>query len=167
MEAATTPTLGRVFKTLQSFYWGSPRTTFVVNPITVFLIDSLIERRVKVPDLRFLPLLLWGNLQYRLVGSYRAALGGGPGGVSRGLPEVLVTDGLYGLTRNPMYLGHLIFSLGLFLAFRSPSSALLALGRLVYFVRRVDLDEDRLESAFGDPYRVYKRRVRRWIPGVL
>ena len=159
--------LSQILEILRSWYWTSPRTTFFVNPLTIFTIDSLVRRRWMLPDFRFVVLLAWGYLQYRLVGQYRTVEGGGPGGVSRGLPEHLVTHGPYALTRNPMYLGHLIFSLGLILSFRSPIAAILALTRLIYFVRRVDLDEERLEQAFGDSYRSYKRQVRRWIPGVI
>lgn len=84
-----------------------------------------------------------------------------------GLPERLVTSGPYSWTRNPMYLGHLIFSLGLVLVFRSPFAALLAFSRIVYFQRRVFDDEARLQSLFGDEYEAYKQQVRRWIPRIL
>lgn len=156
----------RILRTLQSLYWTSPRTTFFVNPLTILLADLLFRRRLRPTGPQFFLMLIWGYLQYRLVGRFRSAWGGGAGGVSRGLPDRLVKHGPYALTRNPMYLGHLIFSLGLALASRSPIAIILALGRLVYFVRRVDLDEDRLERSFGDEYRDYRRRVRRWIPWV-
>lgn len=139
----------------------------MVNPLTLLLAHCVTGRRIEPARLPFAALLIWGYCQYRLVGRYRAGLGGGPGGVSRGLPDRLVESGPYGLTRNPMYLGHLIYALGLVLMSRSTVSVVLALARLVYFVRRVDLDEDRLEQQFGDAYRAYRRRVRRWIPGVL
>lgn len=152
---------------LESLYWTSSRTTFVVNPLTVLVADWMMGRAFDPRRLWFAPLLAWGYAQYRLVSRYRADLGGGPGGVSRGLPDQLVQTGPYALTRNPMYLGHLIFSLGLVLISRSPVSIILALARLIYFVRRVDLDEGRLEEQFGDEYRAYRQRVRRWLPGIL
>ncbi len=84
-----------------------------------------------------------------------------------GFPDQLVTDGPYRYTRNPMYLGHLIFSVGLVLAFRSPVAAPLFLMRSVYFSLRVQRDEERLEARFGAPYRAYTARVKRWVPGLL
>jgi protein-S-isoprenylcysteine O-methyltransferase Ste14 len=162
-----TDSLARVAGWVQSLYWTSSGTTFRVNPLTVLVFHVLTGRRLEPRRWPFVLLMVWGYLQFRLVSGYRAELGGGPGGVSRGLPDRLVTDGIYGLTRNPMYLGHLIYSLGLVLVSRTPVAALLALTRLVYFVRRVDLDEERLEAKFGDEYREYRRTVRRWIPGLI
>lgn len=66
-----------------------------------------------------------------------------------------------------MYTGHLIFSLGLVLTFRSPVAAALALLRAVYFSERVHRDEERLAGRFGDEYRAYAARVRRWVPGLF
>jgi protein-S-isoprenylcysteine O-methyltransferase Ste14 len=37
----------------------------------------------------------------------------------------------------------------------------------VWFDRRVREDEERLAGLFGDDYRDYCRRVKRWIPGIL
>src|SRR5438094_6523568 len=127
---------------LKDLYWSSPQTTFVVNPLTVVIAESL-RGRLPLPDRRFVPLLAWGYLQYKLCGGYRMERGGGSGGMA-GFPDQLVTNGPYRYTRNPMYLGHLIFSLGLVLAFRSPVAALLFLTRTVYFSLRVQRDEDRL-----------------------
>ena len=150
---------------VRDLYWSSPQTTFAVNPLTVVLAKSL-RGRVPFPDKRFLPLLAWGYLQYRLASSYRMSLGGGAGGMA-GFPDRLVTSGPYALTRNPMYLGHLIFSLGLVLAFRSPVAAGLLFLRAVYFSLRVLTDEERLERHFGQEYLRYRERVSRWVPGLL
>ena len=151
---------------LRDLYWTSPRTTFQVIPLTVIILETLRRRRLVLPKPLFLPLLAWGYLQYRLVRGYRSRLGGGSGGMTGGLPEHLVTDGPYRWVRNPMYLGHLIFCVGLVLAFRSPFALLFLLLRFSYFRERVLRDEERLERVFGDDYREYRRRVGRWLPRV-
>ncbi len=66
-----------------------------------------------------------------------------------------------------MYLGHLIFSVGLVLSFRSPVAFVFAVSRVVYFQLRVSRDEERLARLFGDDYRKYQLRVKRWIPGLV
>jgi protein-S-isoprenylcysteine O-methyltransferase Ste14 len=110
--------------------------------------------------------LAWGYLQYRQVGRYRSREGGGGPGMAVP-PERLVTEGAYRWVRNPMYLGHLIFLAGVALALGSWAGALVFAFHLFWFDRRVRQDEGRLEVLFGEAYRDYRARVKRWIPGLL
>ena len=109
--------------------------------------------------------MAWGYLQYRFAGRYRIAHGGGPPGMSQGYPETLVDSGIYRWTRNPMYLGHLIFVAGLTLTTRSPLAAAAFSGLVPWFRRRVRRDEQRLAVLFGAPYERYTTQVPRWLPG--
>src|SRR5258706_15373944 len=111
-------------------------------------------------------LLVWVYLQYRLVGRYRVVNGGGGPGLEVP-PKWIVIEGPYRYTRNPMYLGHLIFMAGLAVSFTSGLAAALLAFHAVWFHRRVLKDEARLEGLFGSPYLAYKSQVKRWIPGVL
>ena len=114
----------------------------------------------------FLPLMAWGYLQYRLVGQYRVRLGGGGPGMDTP-PERLVTSGPFAWCRNPMYLGHIIFLLGLTLTLQSVLAALITAATAVWSRLRVQRDEKRLRQRFGQPYVDYMRRVKRWIPGII
>ena len=139
--------------------------TFVLWPILLFCTEAVFEQDLPRIQLGSLPLLAWGYLQYRLVGNCRLREGGGGPGISIP-PERLVTGGPYRWCRNPMYLGHLIFFAGLALALRSwLATAVLGL-HAVWFDRRVREDEARLAALFGEPYRDYLARVKRWIPGL-
>jgi protein-S-isoprenylcysteine O-methyltransferase Ste14 len=69
--------------------------------------------------------------------------------------------------RNPMYLGHLVFFAGLALVLRSWFGAAVLVLHAVWFDRRVRADERHLAGIFGEPYRDYCRRVKRWVPGIL
>jgi protein-S-isoprenylcysteine O-methyltransferase Ste14 len=151
--------------TLRRWFKSSSNRTFIVYPLMVLALESALQGGMPEVAPWALPLLAWGYLQYRLVGSYRMRLGkGGPG--LDVPPETIVEQGPYRFVRNPMYLGHLIFMLGLALVFRSwPAAALFAF-HVVWFNRRVVADEARLEALFGVPYLDYKARVKRWIPGV-
>ena len=112
------------------------------------------------------PLLVWGYLQYLYVGSYRLPRAGGTAGMDVP-PERIITQGPYRFTRNPMYLGHLTFMLGLTLTFWSWLALVIFTGRAYWFHRRVLHDEARLEEIFGAEYAAYRAQVKRWIPGLL
>ncbi len=79
-------------------------------------------------------------------------------------PQVLVTEGPFAWTRNPIILSHALASLGLALAVGSGSAFLLVLliGIPVQFVVRSE--EGTLEARFGDAYRAYRDAVPRWLP---
>jgi protein-S-isoprenylcysteine O-methyltransferase Ste14 len=113
-----------------------------------------------------LPLLAWGYLQYLWVGTFRTRLGGGGPGLSVP-PDRIVEAGPYRWVRNPMYLGHLIFFLGIAVTLESWIAAAVLAFHIAWFHRRVREDERHLAQRFGDPYADYCRRVKRWIPGLL
>jgi protein-S-isoprenylcysteine O-methyltransferase Ste14 len=128
----------------------------------VAVFEALTRRgrvRARPPGLA---LMLAGWLLYSTAGRYRRARAGGRG--MRSLPAALVTTGPYANTRNPMYLGHLVFTAGLLLATRSPLALALLVERWLRFSRRVEADEQRLSSLFGDRYEAYRRAVPRWLP---
>ena len=111
----------------------------------------------------FAPLLAWGFLQYYLVGRYRKRIGGGGPGMKIP-PERLVTEGPYAWCRNPMYLGHFIFVIGLALTFQSAFALLLLVVTVIILQMHVLRDEKRLRELFGAEYQAYAARVRRWVP---
>jgi protein-S-isoprenylcysteine O-methyltransferase Ste14 len=76
----------------------------------------------------------------------------------------LVVDGIYGRTRNPLYLGTILVYLGLSVAAGSLWAILLVVPLLwVINVGVIAREERYLERKFGDAYRAYKVRVRRWV----
>ena len=143
---------------------GSSLRTFVVVPLVVLAWQWLLGRLSFDPW--FVPLLAWGYLQYKLVGRYRIRRGGGGPGMKT-MPQQLVTGGPYAWTRNPMYLGHLIFLAGLALTLRSELAAAILVASVVHFHLRAKKDERRLREFFGEPYVEYCGRVKRWIPGLF
>src|SRR5215207_4960498 len=78
--------------------------------------------------------------------------------------RVLVTTGIYGRTRNPIHLGMFLVYGGIGIAARSPWTLILTLP-LAITIRYgvVAREEAYLERRFGDTYRAYKARVRRWL----
>jgi protein-S-isoprenylcysteine O-methyltransferase Ste14 len=144
----------------------TPIVTFILIPLLVVACELILRDGVLALDPWGVPLLVLGYAQYRLVGNFRTAHGGGGPGVDNP-PTRLVTEGPYGLTRNPMYLAHLIFMLGLAVTLRSVVALVILVARAIWFHRRVVADEARLTAHFGAAYTDYMRRVKRWVPGVL
>jgi protein-S-isoprenylcysteine O-methyltransferase Ste14 len=78
--------------------------------------------------------------------------------------RALVTTGIHGWTRNPIYLGMFLVYGGIAVIAQSSWLAILALPLAVtmrYGV--VAREEAYLDRLFGDAYRDYKARVRRWL----
>jgi protein-S-isoprenylcysteine O-methyltransferase Ste14 len=76
----------------------------------------------------------------------------------------LVVDGIYGRTRNPLYLGTTLIYLALSVAAGSLWAIALVVPLLwVINVGVIAREERYLERKFGDAYRAYKGRVRRWV----
>ncbi len=138
----------------------------MVYPVCVILFELAVHQGA----LAFHPwgvlLLVWGFLQYRLAGVYRIRHGGGGPGLEVP-PDHIVSRGPYRYLRNPMYLGHLIFMLGLTVTFSSWLAAGLLVFHIFWFHRRVLQDEARLQRRFGASYAAYQASVKRWIPGIL
>lgn len=76
----------------------------------------------------------------------------------------LVQHGPYRFTRNPMYLGLTIAYIGLSLALNTAWPLILLPLMLWLLVKTVIEHEERyLAARFGDEYRAYTKRVRRWL----
>jgi protein-S-isoprenylcysteine O-methyltransferase Ste14 len=151
---------------LSSLLARTPLVTFVLIPLVVVACELVLRGGVLAFDPWGVPLLVLGYAQYRLVGSFRTAQGGGGPGIDNP-PTRIVTEGPYRLTRNPMYLAHIVFMLGLALTLRSWVALIILIARAIWFHRRVVADEARLATRFGPEYTDYTRRVKRWVPGVL
>ncbi|WP_228235733.1 methyltransferase family protein [Allomuricauda sp. M10] len=77
--------------------------------------------------------------------------------------SALVTNGIFTYTRNPMYLGMLLFLLALGLQLGNAFNSLLAAGFVSYMNRfQIKHEEELLEAKFGKEYRIYCKLTRRW-----
>jgi protein-S-isoprenylcysteine O-methyltransferase Ste14 len=78
--------------------------------------------------------------------------------------RALVTNGIHGWSRNPIYVGMFLVYAGIAIAARSSWILILALPLAItlrYGI--VAREEAYLERHFGDAYRDYKARVHRWL----
>lgn len=134
-------------------------------PLVLFLLAPLVEIPRIAPD------------YFAAVGHWPAAVGtllslSGLALVAIGWQRIhrargLVTDGIYGRVRHPQYTGLMLFTLGWLLHW--PSLITLALWPLlatayVWLARR---EEQEAIAEFGDAYREYASRTRRFLPGLV
>lgn len=139
---------------------------FVVYPAAIVLLELLIDQGKPALFAWGLPLIPWGYLQFRLSGLYRNHSGGGGPGFDVP-PERLVTTGIFAWTRNPMYLGQMIYMTGFAITFQSLAGIVLLVYHCFWYSARVREDENRLAQMFGQSYLDYKAQVKRWIPGLF
>ena len=91
---------------------------------------------------------------------------GARGGASPGAwpPAALVTWGPFRFSRNPMYVGFVLFYTGVGLLLNSLWIVLLAAVFVAGLTQVIIVRDERLlEKQFGDEYRTYQARVRRWL----
>lgn len=76
----------------------------------------------------------------------------------------LVTKGMYRVTRNPMYLGMVVVLLGIAVLFGT-ISPFIPIPLFVWLIQTniIRFEEAALERTFGDEYKEYKQKVRRWL----
>jgi protein-S-isoprenylcysteine O-methyltransferase Ste14 len=145
-----------------------PPLLFLAALLLGLAVDQLLPLPLAIPKVDLVRWIVTGSLI--LIGLALAAAGirnfsraGTP--VPTNEPtRALVTTGMHGWTRNPIYLGMFLVYGGIGVAARSPWTLLLALP-LAITIRYgvVAREEAYLERRFGDAYRDYKRRVRRWL----
>lgn len=150
-------------KSIKRLFTATSKRVFVVIPLGLLAVEALLQGGR--PEWQPLGLLVmaWGFLQFRLSGRYRTRIGGGGPGL-KNPPERLVTSGIFALTRNPMYLGLLIYLAGLAVTLYSWIGALVVIAHVPWFHTRVRRDEARLLELFGEDYALYTQRVKRWLP---
>ena len=78
--------------------------------------------------------------------------------------NVLVTSGVFGISRNPMYTGMMLILFGMAILLGTVFPFIIVAIMGVVFDRRfITLEERMLEEIFGDQFRQYCRCVRKWI----
>ena len=75
----------------------------------------------------------------------------------------LVHRGVFGFSRNPIFLGMLVTLLGLFLVIPNVGTLITLLVGIILLGIQVRLEEEYLTRTHGDKYIDYRRNVRRWI----
>ncbi len=142
-----------------------------IFPVVTVALLALCRPRVpfgSVADDRWLDLVGWLILVAGLIlrgwviGLQYIKRGGSHGRV---YADGLVTGGVFGCSRNPLYVGNVLLVIGPAVMFNNPIVYMVAIPLSVLIYQAiVAAEEEYLAREYGDAYRAYCVRVRRWLP---
>ncbi len=75
----------------------------------------------------------------------------------------LITKGLFGISRNPIFLGVILVFIGLFLIIPNVVTALILVSGIIVIQLQVRLEEEFLVNELGYEYKNYMIKVKRWL----
>lgn len=84
-------------------------------------------------------------------------------GIDRSTTTEIINHGLYRYSRNPIYLGVLVATLGFFLFLPSAASFGLLIANYLGLEVKIRLEEKFLETNRSEAYETYRSSVRRWL----
>lgn len=84
-------------------------------------------------------------------------------GIDEDHPGELVTSGVFAISRNPIYTAFLLILLGVFLIIPNWILLLYLVAGFWFINRQVFLEEDSLQKIYGEEYRSYCKKVRRYL----
>lgn len=84
-------------------------------------------------------------------------------GIDSEVKTALVQQGIFRLSRNPIFLGMQVMLLGLLLVLPNAVTLAIAVLGVALIQIQVRLEEEHLLRLHGENYRAYQRRVRRWL----
>lgn len=157
--------------TVHDFVGKLFRLTLIASAVVVFMFSFLegsYELLVPIPWMNssFLAImgivllvaaLLWVLVaQIQMGDSWRI-------GIDEKSKSPLIQHGLFGVSRNPIFLGMLIMLVGLLLILPTAATLVITVLGFVLIHVQVRLEEAYLIEKYGEDYRRYQTQVRRWI----
>jgi protein-S-isoprenylcysteine O-methyltransferase Ste14 len=84
-------------------------------------------------------------------------------GIDEEHPGALITTGVYGISRNPIYVAFGLVLLGIFLILPNWILLLYLVAGILLFHRQVLREEESLKNIYGEEYLEYCKKVRRYL----
>ena len=84
-------------------------------------------------------------------------------GIDEDVKTELVQNGLFKISRNPIFLGMRTMLLGLFLIIPNAVTLVVLIAGELLAQIQVRLEEEFLTRTHGESYRAYQKQVRRWL----
>ena len=79
-------------------------------------------------------------------------------------PPTVVSTGAFRYVRHPLYLGSILFYLGLTVSTASLFSLVLVVVIFIFYNHIAGYEEKMLEDRFHEEYRNYKKKTGKWVP---
>ena len=162
-------------KGIAAFQFGKiDKTDFLIPPFALFYFYLVFAAAFHLPTistqeffqsemiswlgvlfcLAGLSLLLWSLISFGQ--SFRV-------GIDTEHPDKLITSGVFAFTRNPIYVAFAMVLFGQFLIFPNWILLVYLFAGVWLFHRQVLREEDYLKQHYGQEYREYSKRVRRYL----
>jgi protein-S-isoprenylcysteine O-methyltransferase Ste14 len=132
--------------------------------LIVWVADSFLLRKSTFLSA---PIPLYGRLVFLAIALAAAVyfVRSGHKAVNHGQPSAgLVSSGAFRYIRHPLYLGSLLFYLGLAVSTASLFSLILLVLIFFFYDYIAHYEEQVLERRFGQEYKSYKKRTGKWLP---
>jgi protein-S-isoprenylcysteine O-methyltransferase Ste14 len=150
------------------------KTDFVIPPFALLYVYLIIANAFRWPDITqeeffHSPWITWIGVSLCAAAPLLIALSlisfgmSFRVGIDADRPGLLVTSGIFGFTRNPMYVAFAMLLLGEFLIQSNWILLIYLIAGIALFHRQVLREEDYLAAHYGEAYQAYCRSVRRYL----
>jgi protein-S-isoprenylcysteine O-methyltransferase Ste14 len=160
---------------INAFHFGSTdKTDFLILPFALFYFYTVFAAAFHLPTVSRQEFfrsetLSWVGVLLCLAGLFLLLLSlvsfgkSFRVGIDRDHPDELVTTGIFGFSRNPIYVAFWIFLLGQFLVFPNWILLVYLIAAAWLFDRQVLREEEYMRNHYGQQYLDYRNRVRRYL----
>ena len=130
-----------------------PKVTPYFVPIEYLQNDILVWGGIGLVHLAFLIIFI---AQRNMANEWRI-------GIDNENKVNLITKGMFGISRNPIFLGVIIVFVGLFLIIPNVATAVILVSGVLVVQVQVRLEEEFLIKKLGNEYKQYISKVNRWL----
>ena len=149
---------------------------YIIIPVMMFFFYGLLSTIIDIPFPKFLIKsfwememlyiiaiiicsisLIWFGITLKVFGkSFRV-------GIDENTKNNLITNGTFAISRNPIYVGFIIFFIGMFIAYSNILISVFLVLLTVTIHRQILREEIFLKEHYRDEYEQYVKKVRRYI----
>ena len=164
-------------KGIKAIVFGkTDKSDFLLLPVVLFLIYSVIAGLFNLPMWQPLVMPFWDTTIPGWVGlvictfalvviafSLKSFKDSFRVGIDESKPDKLITDGIFAISRNPLYVCFFLFFIGMFLIYRNAliTAAVILFPLAIH--RQILREESFLKNHYGNEYKEYCKKVRRYI----